>query len=62
MQLGCSGIISATCNVTAKISRKVYDDFYLGKEPSHSQKLHDVRGAFDKFTTLYSHFTHTLLA
>ena len=34
LQLGCSGIITATCNVTAEISRKVYDDFHLGKEQS----------------------------
>ena len=28
LELGCSGIITATCNVTAKLSRKVYDDFF----------------------------------
>jgi len=27
LELGCSGIISAICNVTASLSRKVYDDF-----------------------------------
>ena len=27
LELGCSGIITATCNVTANLSRKVYDDF-----------------------------------
>ena len=37
LQLGCSGIITATCNVTAEISRKVYDDFHLGKEQSHNE-------------------------
>jgi 4-hydroxy-tetrahydrodipicolinate synthase len=52
LQLGCSGIISATCNVTAEISRKVYDDFLLGKEPSHNKKLCDVRGVFDKFNLI----------
>tara|TARA_B100000029_G_scaffold343058_1_gene335440 strand:+ start:3803 stop:4687 length:885 start_codon:yes stop_codon:yes gene_type:complete len=52
LQLGCSGIISATCNVTAKISRKVYDDFHLGKEQSHNQKLCDVRSAFDKYNLI----------
>ena len=31
LELGCSGIITATCNVTASISRKVYDDFYNKK-------------------------------
>ena len=28
LELGCSGIITATCNVTAELSRKVYDDFH----------------------------------
>jgi len=27
LQLGNSGIISAICNVTASLARKVYDDF-----------------------------------
>ena len=31
LQLGCSGIITATCNATAQLSRKVYDDFMTGK-------------------------------
>ena len=39
LELGCSGIITATCNVTAELSRKVYDDFYSGKEQSVNQKL-----------------------
>ena len=52
LQLGCSGIITATCNVTAEISRKVYDDFYLGKEQSHNQKLCEVRSAFDKYNLI----------
>jgi len=52
LQLGCSGIITATCNVTAKISRKVYDDFHLDKEQSHNKKLCDVRSAFDKYNLI----------
>ena len=52
LQLGCSGIITATCNVTAKLSRKVYDDFYSGKEQSHNQKLCEVRSAFDKYNLI----------
>ena len=31
LELGCSGIITATCNVTAELSRKVYDDFISNK-------------------------------
>ena len=52
LQLGCSGIITATCNVTAEMSRKVYDDFYLGNEQSFNQKLCDVRAAFDKYNLI----------
>ena len=40
LELGCSGIITATCNVTAEMSRKVYDDFYSKKKqslPKHVQ-------------------------
>ena len=52
LELGCSGIITATCNVTAEISRKVYDDFYSGKNQSINQKLCDVRNAFDKYNLI----------
>ena len=52
LQLGCSGIITATCNVTAEISRKVYDDFISGKEQSKNKKLCDVRSVFDKFNLI----------
>ena len=52
LQLGCAGIITATCNVTAEISRKVYDDFLSGKEQSHNQKLCNVRSAFDKYNLI----------
>tara|TARA_B100001093_G_scaffold199932_1_gene192117 strand:- start:316 stop:891 length:576 start_codon:yes stop_codon:yes gene_type:complete len=52
LELGCSGIITATCNVTAEISRKVYDDFYSGKNQSINQKLCDVRSAFDKYNLI----------
>ena len=36
LEIGCSGIISATCNVTAKLARDVYDDFY---EKKNKQKI-----------------------
>ena len=52
LKLGCSGIITATCNVTAEMSRKVYDDFYSGKEQSLNRKLCDVRVAFDKYNLI----------
>ena len=52
LELGCSGIITATCNVTAAMSRKVYDDFHSGKKQSINKKLCDVRGAFDKYNLI----------
>ena len=52
LKLGCDGIITATCNVTAKIARKVYDDFHSGNEQSHNQKLCDVRSVFDKYNLI----------
>ena len=52
LELGCSGIITATCNVTAQLSRKVYDDFFSGKEQSYNQKLCEVRRNFDKYNLI----------
>ena len=52
LELGCSGIITATCNVTAQMSRKVYDDFYSETEQSINQKLCDVRSVFDKYNLI----------
>ena len=34
LELGCSGIISSICNVTASLARKVYDDFDIKKVQS----------------------------
>ena len=52
LKLGCSGIITATCNVTAEMSRKVYDDFFLKKDQSINEKLCAVRTAFDKYNLI----------
>ena len=52
LELGCSGIITATCNVTAQLSRKVYDDFFSNKQQSHNKKLCDVRSVFDQFNLI----------
>ena len=52
LELGCSGIITATCNVTAEMSRKVYDDFFSKKKQTHNQKLCDVRSVFDKYNLI----------
>jgi len=52
LKMGCSGIITATCNVTAELSRKVYDDFIKDKNITDNQKLCDVREAFDKYNLI----------
>ena len=52
LELGCSGIITATCNVTAQLSRRVYDDFFLGKNQTCNKKLCDVRSSFDKYNLI----------
>ena len=52
LELGCSGIITATCNVTAELSRKVYDDFFSGKDQTYNKKLCEVRSVFDKYNLI----------
>ncbi len=52
LELGCSGIITATCNVTSELSRKVYDDFFSGNKQSHNKKLCEVRSVFDKYNLI----------
>ena len=52
LELGCAGIITATCNVTANLSRKVYDEFINKKQQSTNEMLCEVRGTFDKFNLI----------
>jgi len=52
LEIGCSGIITATCNVTAELSRKVYDDFISKKVQTENEKLINVRSAFDKYNLI----------
>ena len=52
LELGCTGIITATCNVTAELSRQVYDDFFAGKNQLYNDKLCDVRNTFDKYNLI----------
>ena len=54
LELGCAGVITATCNVTAQLARRVYDDFFLGKDQLYNQKLIDVRKVFDKYNLISS--------
>ena len=52
LELGNSGIISATCNVTANLARKVYDDFKNKKKQSFNEKLCAVRKVFDNYNLI----------
>ena len=52
LEIGCSGIITATCNVTAELSRKVYDDFFNNVTQTANNKLCEVRKTFDQFNLI----------
>ena len=52
LKLGNSGIISAICNVSAPLARKVFDDFEKKKEQTQNDKLIAVRNVFDKYNLI----------
>ena len=52
LELGCTGIITATCNVTGSLSRKVYDDFIEKNKQTNNEKLCKVRNIFEKFNLI----------
>ena len=58
LENGCSGIITATCNVTAQLARRVYDDFLSGKDQIYNKKLIDVRKELEKYNLISA--LHTL--
>ena len=60
LEIGCSGIISATCNVTGALARKVYDDFFAKKNQTQNEQLCKVRKTFDKFNLISG--LHSFLA
>jgi len=59
LSIGCSGIITATANVTASLARNVYDDFVNKRDQTQNQKLCEVRSTFDKFNLISG--LHTIL-
>ena len=59
LSIGCSGIITATANVTASLARNVYDDFVNKRDQTQNQKLCEVRSTFDKFNLISG--LHTFL-
>ena len=52
LEIGNSGIISAICNVTASLARKVYDDFNSKKKQTFNEKLCAVRKVFDNYNLI----------
>jgi len=52
LELGNSGIISAICNVTVGLARKVYDDFHNKKKQMFNEKLCEVRKVFDNYSLI----------
>jgi len=60
LEIGNSGIISAICNVTAVLARKVYDDFCNKKEQTLNTKLCAVRKVFDDYNLISA--LHTFMS
>ena len=60
LELGCDGIITATCNVTSFLARKVYEDFLSGNKQTHNEKLCNVRKVFEQFNLISG--IHTFLS
>ena len=52
LELGCSGIITATTNVTAYLARNVYDSFLSNSPQNMNQNLCDIRAAFEKYNLI----------
>ena len=52
LELGCTGIITATCNATAFLARNVFEDFFDKKEQKYNNKLCNVRKIFDQFNLI----------
>ena len=52
LQQGCSGIITATCNATSKLARKVYDDFMSGDIQTVNDNLCAIRAEFEKYNLI----------
>jgi len=49
LEIGNSGIISAICNVTASLARKVFDDFQNKKIQTYNERLCSIRKVFDNY-------------
>lgn len=52
LDLGCSGIITATTNATASLARNVYENFTKKKEQNLNEKLCKIRSVFDQYNLI----------
>jgi len=52
LELGCSGIITATTNVTSALAREVYNSFFNKTPQDLNKKLCDVRSTFEKYNLI----------
>ncbi len=52
LDLGCSGIITATTNATASLARNVYENFTKKKEQNLNEKLCKIRAVFDQYNLI----------
>jgi len=60
LELGCSGIITATCNVTASFAKRRNDDFFAKNNQTQNEKLCKVRETFDQYNLISG--LHTFLS
>ena len=60
LELGCSGVISATCNVTANLARNVFENFQNGNKQVWNEKLCKVRNIFENYNLISS--VHSFLS
>ena len=52
LDLGCTGIITATTNATASLARNVYENFTKKKEQNLNEKLCKIRAVFDQYNLI----------
>ena len=52
LELGCSGIITATTNVTSILARDVFDKYQSNSTQISNEKLCSVRSVFDEYNLI----------
>ena len=52
LDVGCSGIITATTNATASLARNVYENFINKKQQNLNKKLCEVRAVFEQYNLI----------